>query len=389
MENSTKINQHNRENDLEIARLYRLNDEEQSFESGNDTVLTQFVTTTSDILLKMTSDSITSLHYGIIRGLIATAFRRIDSRRKILILQYLLDIGIIKRGEQSLRGYSTWFEIHFKDINMDNMNFDNLNLQYISFRNASLINSSFVNTNLAYADFTGTILTGANFTDAILDGVKLLNAQLQRTDLTRTSVANIQLDRTNLSQSSISDAQIAQALIMYNPILPNGTSAGKRNYVINGDGKQGTFGWNITGLIQVKSSSFTTNQDASMIQIIDFAEKFNVSLPDSISYCFSFRYRRGQYISFSIPQLYDYNRFWVTYHYVENLPTSPIVNSSNSDDFQSLIRCPQSSAGGVNRYLVLNFLFQKPNDTANENDYPAVKDIQITAMTSSWRPDDV
>ncbi|CAF1373489.1 unnamed protein product [Adineta ricciae] len=259
-------------------------DEQRAFEVGNETTFTEFVTNIADVLLKASSQSITKLHYGIIRGLIATVFRRVDSQRKKHSIQYLHGVRILRRGSGPF-GVSVLQanEMHLKDVILNGMDFSELELPYIFLRNTSLINASFVNSNLEYADFTG----------AKLNGVKFLNTQLQNTDFTRASVRNIQLCGTTLFGSSITGDQIVQALIMYNTSYPNGTYARDKIYVVNGDAQQGTVGWNVTrGNIDVVSSSFTTNQDASMVQFIDLVEILNAELPDDIYYCVSFRYSR-------------------------------------------------------------------------------------------------
>ncbi|CAF1619861.1 unnamed protein product [Adineta ricciae] len=86
MENTTHIYQANRENDLDIAR-------QRAFEVGNETTFTEFVMNIADVLLKASSQSISKLHYGIIRGLIAAVFQR-----KKRAIQYLHGLRILRRG---------------------------------------------------------------------------------------------------------------------------------------------------------------------------------------------------------------------------------------------------------------------------------------------------
>ena len=90
-------------------------------------------------------------------------------------------------------------------------------------------------------------------------------------------------------------------------------------YVVNGDVQQGTVEWNlICGNIGVVSSSFTTNQDASMVQFIDLVEILNAELPDDIYYCVSFRYSR------LYMELIDSTREY---------PLTPLIESQKGTDF--------------------------------------------------------
>ncbi|UJR24234.1 hypothetical protein I4U23_027201 [Adineta vaga] len=382
MRNTTNVNQDNRKNDLEIAQQRRLSDERQALELGNETVLSQFITDISDIILKVLTNPYqgASAHYGIIRGLIVTVFQRLDLRRTKIAIRYLLSTGMLKRGVGPFgTGYLHSSEMHLKEVNLNNINFNDLQLTKLLLKNTSLINASFVNSNIAYADFTGSILIGANFSGAILDGAKFLDTQLQETDFTRTSVYNIQLDRTNLNRSSITNEQIAQALIIYKTILPNGTYSQNKTIQVNGDGKQGTFGWNITyGNIQVKSSSFTSNQNASMVQIIDLTTLAIAGLPEYVYSCISFQFYRGENLKYSISEFGSYYGAWNSWTPISDLPSSSIGNSSNSDGFQYWYRCPWSPLNGG--YLFLQFIFNFLNVTTNETDFPAVKDIQVTII---------
>src|SRR5262249_35453807 len=134
---------------------------------------------------------------------------------------------------------------NLKGAILDNVDFSNgLDLSLIVLRSVTLVNASFANSNLEGADFTNSKLIRANFSGTKLDKARFVDVQLQQTDFRGASVETTQFIRANLTQSTITDEQLSQALAVFNTILPNGTYARNKTFLINGDARQGMNGWN-------------------------------------------------------------------------------------------------------------------------------------------------
>ena len=220
-----------------------------------------------------------------------TALRQLSFEKKRLVVQFLYDIGYARRGPSFFyRSGDTEDDKNLKGVILNNIDFGN-DLQFwkLLLRQTYLINASFANSYLEGSDFTDSVLTGVNFSQTNLIGVRFFNTQLQQTDFQGASLENAQFIRSNLTQSNITDEQLSQALTIYNTVLPNGTYARNKSYVINGDANEGMNGWNIiSGDIRVKDYYFTGYNQSTMVQRINTTRIDFFGSLEAFRYCLSF-----------------------------------------------------------------------------------------------------
>jgi len=288
--NEMDLTGENRQNDFLIAQLQRESDEEQTQALGNETVFSNYIKNMADVILS-SSTRMGNQHYIVTRALTITVLRQLDLEKKKLVILFLYDSWIIHRGGNIFLVNSPADPPkHLKGAILNNVNFSNdLELPGIVLRSVTLINASFSNSDLQDSDFSNSILIGVNFAGSKLDGARFFDTKLQRTNFHGASLQNAQFIRSNLTQSTITDDQLAQALSLFNTILPNGTYARNKTFLINGDAKQGTNGWNITsGIIKVKDCYFTGNNNSTMFQRINTTEARLCGSYEVFRYCLSF-----------------------------------------------------------------------------------------------------
>ena len=289
--NEIDLTQKNRDNDLHISKLQRQSDQEQTEALGNDTVFNSYVKNIVDITLYYKTDGSDSPQYKSIRVLTLTALRQLNFEKKKLLVQFLYDMEFARRGT-----FIFYVKIEDDDVkHLDGAILDNVDLSYafklsgLLLRRVQLINASFSNSYLKDSDFTNSILTGVNFSQTNLIGAKFFNTQLQQTDFRGASLENAQFIRSNLTQSNITDKQLGELFSIYNTILPNGTYARNKTFVINGDANDGLNGWNVTsGDIRVVDHSFNGNNNSRMMQKINTTNAILLSFDQTFQYCLSF-----------------------------------------------------------------------------------------------------
>ena len=289
--NEIDLTEKGRQNDYRIGQLQRQSDEQQTEAVANETIFNNYMKNIIDLTLYYKTDAVDSPQYKMTRVLTITALRQLNLEKKKLVIRFLYDIEFLQRrififfNEDRNESFK-----HLEGAILDNLQLDqNLKLTEIVLRRVSLINTSFAQSDLEGSDFTDSILTGVNFSHTNLISARFINTQLQQTDFRGASLANAQFIRSNLTQSNINDEQLSQVLTIYNTILPNGTYARNKSYVINGDGKQGTNGWNITsGDIRVKDSYFFGTNNSIMVQRINTTLENLFSSSASFEYCLSF-----------------------------------------------------------------------------------------------------
>ena len=171
------------------------------------------------------------------RGFTLTALRRLDARRKGLVVRFLAQAGLVgflpdwDYAEFRRAGFSGWPEpkvdlndadlrdVELRGVQLFGVNFKSADLRGADFRDAYLVATDFDNANLRGADFRGTrtsmrpwmswhptsfsgaCLTDARFADAVLVGVNLgaygWNVDFSRADVRRADFYWGNITRSN------------------------------------------------------------------------------------------------------------------------------------------------------------------------------------------------
>ena len=288
--NEIQLTEKNRENDYLIGQLQRQSDEEQTRLLGNETVFSNYVKNMADVIL-YGPNKLENQYFIVTRALTSTVLRQLDLEKKRLVIQFLYDTGILRRGENIFATNNPLdADRHLRGAILDKVDFSNgLDLSAILLREVRLLEATFARSNLQAADLSDSILVRVNFSETNLDRAKFVDAQLQQADFTGASVDDVQFTRTNLSGSNITDEQIQRAFVVFRTILPNGTWARNRTFLRNGEAKEGMNGWNVTsGDVQVIESAFKGRLNSTMIQRINTTKAREYASYGSFDYCLSF-----------------------------------------------------------------------------------------------------
>ncbi|CAF2260461.1 unnamed protein product [Rotaria magnacalcarata] len=238
----TKLNQKNRENDIDIAQKQRQQDVFLAVQAEKERILATYLQDLATLLLdKNIIFDKNSAVSSIVRAKTLTTLIQMDAPRKRQVILFLYEAKLIKRN-------SKYALINLFDADLDNldMSLSESKIKHyktyekidIQLRGASLVNSSFKWRHLDFSDFSQADLKGTNFQYADLSNVDFSYAHLSNTDFRMANVSKAMFAYANLSNSSITDEQLSTALTLQGAILPNHATAPVENLIMNGDAEQ-------------------------------------------------------------------------------------------------------------------------------------------------------
>jgi uncharacterized protein YjbI with pentapeptide repeats len=168
-----------------------------------------------------------------------TTLRRLDPTRKIVVLKFLYEAGLIG-GYDSTNGSGQRLDaiVALNDADLSGVKLGGANLSYIILSGANLRDADLSQATLSYADLNGatlkdadlngadlsyTVLSDANLSGANLSGANLSGANLSSADLSdahlrdstliETNLSSADLGRVDLSDADLSNAHLKSALL--------------------------------------------------------------------------------------------------------------------------------------------------------------------------------
>ncbi|CAF1308460.1 unnamed protein product [Didymodactylos carnosus] len=286
-----KLNQQNRQNDIEIGKQEREQGSKIADNSEKERILASYLTYISNLFLEknITAFDIDSITSTIVRAKTLSTIRQLDIERKHQVILFLYETQLIRIAD-------TVYPI----INLNNVELDNLDLslpksneklypQYeimqLAFRGVSLRNSSFSSRWLHESDFSHTDLTKGDFTLTHSIRVDFSYSLLEQLNFMNATVDQAIFAYANLTDSNISEEQLSTTLTYGGAILPNGTIAPLKNLLMNGNARCSNLsifpdGWTVSdGNISIIQERFSSNcyfgsfrRESIMNQKIDLSD---------------------------------------------------------------------------------------------------------------------
>jgi uncharacterized protein YjbI with pentapeptide repeats len=155
--------------------------------------------------------------HSIARTRTLAILRTLDSGRKVQVLQFLYEAGLINKNPI---------------ISLQGADFQRANLDYATLRGAELRGTYFNNVSIRDANLCDTVLSGTDFSGANLSGSIIKNSDLSMTifkksNLTKTNLVGsnltwIDLSDANLTAAQINDNQLIRVISVNNAIMPDG-----------------------------------------------------------------------------------------------------------------------------------------------------------------------
>jgi uncharacterized protein YjbI with pentapeptide repeats len=146
-------------------------------EEHRQTVLTDYLSTVTELLVKDNSES--KEKFGILRALTHAVLQELDAPRKRYVMMVLYDANLIRLNTalpdmgvvDSFLAGANVVGVNLQGLNFRNSDLRKTNLQGANLQQVNLSGSNFQDANLSGADLRSTILDGVN-----LDGANLTSA---------------------------------------------------------------------------------------------------------------------------------------------------------------------------------------------------------------------
>jgi Pentapeptide repeats (8 copies) len=160
---------------------------------------------------------------SITRARTVTVFRILDPVRRISLIQFLSQAGILAKCiDDELRG------IDLRGANLIQLDLSKIDLRRADFSNAILVYTNLSRANLYNANFTGAIISYADLSSAYLAAADLYHADLGSANLSNADLRHADLKHADLSDAILTDAkvtteQLSQAKSLKGATMPDGT----------------------------------------------------------------------------------------------------------------------------------------------------------------------
>lgn len=214
----------NRWQDLQIAEAVR-----------QDLVLSTYLNEMTRLSIEFNFSLGKNVLKVVVRPKTLVALQQLNSRRKILLLEFLYESDLIRGGHVNFESTTA---LNGADLNNINLNPDDQHHRLFSFLSlvgAQLVNVTLRKCNLYLADFESASMIGASFSEAYLYKANFFRTSLVNTDFTDADVTGSDFGLANLTGSNITEKQLRSTLTYHRAVLPNGTLTLHLNMIKNGD----------------------------------------------------------------------------------------------------------------------------------------------------------
>ena len=229
----------NRQNDLAIAEEQRKEEARRRQHDLNmavklhmDNVFSTYITEMCQLLLTDDSNRNRTIRYSIIRAKTLIVLRQIDTSRKLLVIQFLFEIGLIQ-SSQVEKSSEILSEADLQSLRLGNEDMETIRLRSYSFLGALLNNATFVKCDLIMVVFERTQMKHALFRRSNFASVDFYRATLTYTKFYDVNFFRIDFSMANLTGSNIEvDRLIAYDGLINGLVLPNGTRLRSQNLLL-------------------------------------------------------------------------------------------------------------------------------------------------------------
>jgi len=143
--------------------------------------------------------------------------RILDNDRKVQVLQFLYEAGMINKNPViKLNG------ANFQSINLDNATLSGAELRGVYFNNVSLKDANLRDCILCGSDLSGGNLSGSDFSNANLRMSVFKKSNLTGVDFSNANMEWVDLFAANLKTAKLINEQLIRISSLEKAILPNG-----------------------------------------------------------------------------------------------------------------------------------------------------------------------
>jgi uncharacterized protein YjbI with pentapeptide repeats len=164
-----------------------------------------------------------------------TVLSRLDGDRKVRVVQFLMEAGLLRKEEliiclygADLSGANLSEVSNLYKVDLSNVILCEADLSGTFLIEADLSNADLSGANLGEAMLLRADLREANLSGACLIWAHLVGADLRKADLSRADLSDAKLHRSDLREADLSGAkgwteeQLAEAKLLNGAIMPNG-----------------------------------------------------------------------------------------------------------------------------------------------------------------------
>jgi uncharacterized protein YjbI with pentapeptide repeats len=164
-----------------------------------------------------------------------TVLSRLDGDRKVRVVQFLMEAGLLRKEEliiclygADLSGANLSEVSNLYKVDLSNVILCGADLSGTFLIEADLSNADLSGANLGEAMLLRADLREANLSGACLIWAHLVGADLRKADLSRADLSDAKLHRSDLREADLSGAkgwteeQLAEAKLLNGAIMPNG-----------------------------------------------------------------------------------------------------------------------------------------------------------------------
>ncbi|CAF1518023.1 unnamed protein product [Didymodactylos carnosus] len=187
-----------RSKDLEIATFQRQQDIDMAENLQNETIIINYIKEICQLLIENKNDT-NNIIATVIRANTLIVLRRLDPKRKRLIIQFLYEAKLITKDNNP---------VDLSDAELNNVDFTNSIFNSIKLTGVYLINSTFVNTQLTNSDLSSSYLKQANFQYAKITDCNFNYTHLQQAQFSQSNIAYGSFYQSNLTLANFSSCEI-------------------------------------------------------------------------------------------------------------------------------------------------------------------------------------
>lgn len=176
--------------------------EEEKFQNQS---MESFIDIISDLIIKndLLKSNVKNDIFTLIETRIKFVLEILDGSRKGQLLQFLLNIGLIKPNSKLALN-----AVNFDNAMLDGIILNNIEIKGVYFRYSSINNSDLSNSNFNGCDFSNANLSNSKVENCDFSYAFFNNACLKNMNLTKVNFEGADLTNANLNNSTICQVQL-------------------------------------------------------------------------------------------------------------------------------------------------------------------------------------
>lgn len=203
------LNRAERRNELQLAAQREAADRQSAAEEAQETALQVYLDRMADLLLtgNLRRSEANAEGRNVARTHTLTVLRRLDGRRKGLVLLFLYEAGLISGQDAPI--------LDLAGADLTGAVLEGANLQYAHLANVDLSNANLYKARLDFARLTRTKLQGVNLCEASFDQAVLEEANLNGANCTSALFRGSDLTRASAVGADFTEAMLYRAIFQY------------------------------------------------------------------------------------------------------------------------------------------------------------------------------